>query len=125
MMSLTAFSQNATVSKLVCFPDTVAKKIAIDLVKGDSAIAVLKETQNLVKHFEDLSIANQRMINTYGKKVEIYQEQIDLYKSKEQHYINIQTVLESDVKKFKRRNTYFKISVGVLTVTTVLGFIIQ
>jgi hypothetical protein len=124
-MSLTAFSQNATVSKLVCFPDTVAKKIAIDLVKGDSAIAVLKETQNLVKHFEDLSIANQRMINTYGKKVEIYQEQIDLYKSKEQHYINIQTVLESDVKKFKRRNTYFKISVGVLTVTTVLGFIIQ
>jgi len=124
-MSLTAFSQNVTVSKLVCFPDTVAKKIAIDLVKGDSAIAVLKETQNLVKHFEDLSIANQLMINTYGKKVEIYEEQIDLYKTKERHYINIQTGLESDVKKFKRRNTYFKISVGVLTFTTVLGFIIR
>ena len=36
MLSLTAFSQTATENKKVCFPDSVAKKIAIDLVKAYS-----------------------------------------------------------------------------------------
>lgn len=124
-MSLTAFSQNVTVSKVVCFPDSIAKKIAIDLVKGDSARAELKETQKLVKHYEELNQYNQSMVSAYGKKVEMYSDQIDLYKSKETQYINIQTGLEASVKKYKKRNSFLRISVGILTVTTAIGFILR
>lgn len=125
MLSLTAFSQNVTVSKVVCFPDSMAKKIAVDLVKGDSAKAELKETQKLVKHYEELNQYNQNMVSAYGKKVEMYSDQIDLYKSKETQYINIQTGLEASVKKYKKRNSFLRITVGVLTVTTAVGFIIR
>ena len=125
MLSLTAFSQTATENKKVCFPDSVAKKIAIDLVKGDSAIAELKATQELVRHLEAINTTNKQAIKSYAKKMELYSDQINLFKQKEQTYIEIQTGLEKDVLKLNKRNKFLKISVGVLTITTAIGFLIQ
>jgi hypothetical protein len=124
-MSLTAFSQNAIVNKKVCFPDSIAKKIAVDLVKGDSAIAELKVTQELVKQLEDINATNKQAITSYVKKMSLYEDQINLFKQKEKVYVEIQTGLEGDVVRLKNRNKFLKISVGVLTITTAVGFLIH
>lgn len=122
---MTAFSQTATENKRICFPDSVAKKIAIDLIKGDSARAELKITQNLVKQLELINETHKHMITSYAKKMEVYTDQIDLYKQKESRYIDIQTGLEKDILKYKKRNKLLKISVGVLSITTTIGFLIH
>ena len=122
-MSLATFSQTGTnKSNLICFPDTVAKKIAIDLVRGDSAKAELEKTKILVTQLENKDVANQKLVGFYTEKCGNYETQINLYKQKESKYISIVTGLESDVKKEKKKNKIFKyISYGLTaTLATVL-----
>jgi len=122
ILSLPTFSQ--TVTNKVCFPEETAKKIAIDLVRGDSAKAELEKTKTLVIQLEEKNSTNQRLVNSYVEKCSNYQSQIDLYKAKEVKYTGIITGLESDVKKEKKKNKVFKyLSIG-LSVTTVLGVVI-
>ena len=123
-LSLATFSQTGT-NNTICFPDSTAKKIAIDLLRGDSAKAELSKTKILVDQLQEKITMQQRTVNLFADKVSNYETQVDLYRKKEVKYNEIVTGLETDVKKFKRKNTYFKISVGILTVTTVIGFIIQ
>lgn len=124
-MSLATFSQNATNKKIHCFPDSIAKKIAIDLVKGDSAKAELAETKRLILSLENKNATNERLVNSYVNKIANYTEQIALYKNKEGEYSKIVTGLENDVFKIKKANKYFKVTIGVLVLTTTLGFIIK
>jgi hypothetical protein len=49
---LTAFSQQDTTIKVKCLPVSVFKQIAQDLLKGDSAIAQLKLSEQQIIHFE-------------------------------------------------------------------------
>jgi hypothetical protein len=125
ILSLATFSQNATGNKLHCFPDSTAKKIAIDLVKGDSAKAELTRTKQLVSLLEEKNATNERLIMSYVTKVSNYTTQIDLYKKKESEYNKIVIGLEKDALKIKKANKYFKISVGVLSVTTIVGFLLK
>ena len=55
-MSLATFSQRGTNNKVHCFPDSIAKQIAIDLIKGDSAKVELAKTNILVNQLEEKSI---------------------------------------------------------------------
>ena len=123
-LSLATFSQTGT-NNTICFPDSTAKKIAIDLVRGDSAKAELTKTKILVDQLQEKITLQQRTVNVFADKVANYETQVDLFRKKEVKYNEIVTGLETDVKKFKRRNTYLKISVGILTVTTAIGFIIH
>lgn len=124
-MSLVSFSQTATNNKIHCFPDSVAKKIAIDLVRGDSAKAELEKTKQLVSILEEKNATNERLVMSYVSKVSNYTTQIDLYKKKESEYNKIVIGLEKDAIKIRKTNKYFKISVGVLSVTTVIGFLLK
>jgi len=106
LLSLTSFSQKDT-SK-ICFSYNKAKLIAIDLVKGDSAIAELKVVNKLVWQLNE--------------KISIQDSTITLYIDKEQNYIiqisdynkiivkkdEIITGLESDVTKLTRKNNNLK-----------------
>jgi hypothetical protein len=77
IMSLATFSQTGTTkSNLICFPDTVAKKIAIDLVRGDSAKAELIKTKLLVIQLENKDLANQKLVGFYTDKCGNYETQI-------------------------------------------------
>ena len=124
MMSLATFSQTVTNKTQVhCFPDSIVKKVAKDLLRGDSARAELTETKILVHELELKNFTNERLVNTYVNKVANYSSQIDLYKQKETKYISMVSGLENDVKKEKKKNKIFKIVTGILITSTVIGFV--
>ena len=123
MMSLATFSQTVTNKTQVhCFPDSIVKKVAKDLLRGDSARAELTETKILVHELELKNFTNERLVNTYVHKVANYSSQIDLYKQKETKYVEMVSGLENDVKKEKKKNKIFKIVTGILIASTVIGF---
>jgi hypothetical protein len=123
-MSLATFSQTGTTkSNLICFPDTVAKKIAIDLVRGDSAKAELIKTKLLVIQLENKDLANQKLVGFYTDKCGNYETQINMYKQKESKYINIVTGLESDVKKERKKLKIYKFATIGLGAATIGAFI--
>lgn len=121
-MSLAAFSQTGTnKNNLVCFPDSTAKKVAIDLVRGDSARAELIKTKQLVIKLEDKNAVNERLINSYVNKCANYTEQITLYRQKESKFTEIISGLESDVKQLKKKNKFFRyVTIGLGTTTAAL-----
>ena len=126
MMSLAIFSQTVTNKTQVhCFPDSIVKKVAKDLLRGDSARAELTETKILVHELELKNFTNERLVNTYVHKVANYSSQIDLYRQKEVKYVEMVTGLERDVKKEKKKNKIFKIVTGILITSTVIGFVVQ
>lgn len=115
MMSLAAFSQTGTNKNQVhCFPDSIVKKVAKDLLRGDSARAELTETKLLVHELELKNYTNERLINAYVTKVANYSAQFDLYKEKETQYKSIVTGLEQDNAKLKKKQKrVIKIVTGI------------
>ena len=93
ILNCPVFSQIDT-SK-ICFPYSVAKLIAIDLVKGDSAIAELELTQDLLCQQNQKIIEQDTLIETYKQKEINYVEQLK-YKDT---IFNTQKQLISDLKQ--------------------------
>ena len=106
LLSLTSFSQKDT--NKICLSYSIAKLIAIDLVKGDSAVAELKITNKLIWQL--------------NKKISTQDSIVTLYIAKEQNYISqnikyeeinienkkIITGLENDVAKLTKKNNRLK-----------------
>lgn len=93
-LSLTAFSQTDTSTKVKCLPVTTFKKIAQDLLRGDSAMAELK-------------LVNEQLIKT-EEKVALKDSIISTMQIKEQNYMSIidaqnqkYAVLEGYTKKLE------------------------
>ena len=126
---MTSFSQTVTNKKSVV--DTckltlsceIARKVAIDLVKGDSARAELAATQHLLQVTETKVLVRDQIIDSYRIKEQNYDQQINLYKQKEEGYVEIVTGLEQDSKKLKKSIKIIGTTAGVLLVTTILGFL--
>ena len=126
---MTSFSQTVTNKKSVV--DTckltlsceIARKVAIDLVKGDSARAELAATQHLLQVTETKVSVRDQIIDSYMIKEQNYHQQINLYKQKEEGYVEIVTGLEQDSKKLKKSVKIIGTTAGVLLVTTILGFL--
>lgn len=109
LLNLTAFSQ-ADTSKICLSPET-AKKIAIDLLSGDSAKAELKETKELLILTEQKVSLKDSIIVTHEAKEINYKNQIFYYQEKERIYVDRIGVLEN-----KNRN--LKLAVKALGGTT-------
>lgn len=88
--SLSLFSQNATQNQeFIKIPVPVVRKIVIDLVKGDSAIAQLHQSNLMIKELESktniqdsiiisykqVDANNQKIISNLERKVEIVETQ--------------------------------------------------
>ena len=112
LISLIAFSQTGT--DKICFPVETAKKIAVDLARGDSAIAELTLTKEVLKTTEEVVVQKDNIINTYKEKVDNFSKQIVAYKAKEFQYQDMVTGLESDNKKLNRKLLFSKVSTGVV-----------
>ena len=76
LLNFTVFSQIDT--NKIYFPYTTAKRIAIDLVKGDSAIAELKYTYTIIGQYKQSLVERDSIINTYRIKTSIYVQEISL-----------------------------------------------
>jgi hypothetical protein len=106
LLSLTSFSQKDT-SK-ICFPYSKAKQIAIDLVRGDSALAELKLTNKLVWQLNEKISTQDSIITLYIAKEQNYISQINNYDKIIVKKDEIITGLESDVTKLSRKNNRLK-----------------
>lgn len=89
MVSLSVFSQNATTTvEYINIPIPTAKKIAVDLLRGDSAISQLQ--------FANLTIGKQ------GEKLQVQKEIIDRLEQKDQNNGVIITELNKKVTIFEK-----------------------
>ena len=106
LLSLTSFSQKDT-SK-ICFSYSKAKQIAIDLVRGDSAIAELKITNKLVWQLNEKISTQDSTITLYIAKEQNYISQINNYDKISTKKDEIITGLEKDVTKLTKKNNRLK-----------------
>ena len=106
LLSLTSFSQKDT--SRICFSYSKAKQIAIDLVKGDSAIAELKITNKLVWQLNEKINTQDSTITLYIAKEQNYISQINNYDKISTKKDEIITGLENDVAKLARKNNRLK-----------------
>jgi hypothetical protein len=101
LLSSTSFSQTDT-SKL-CLNYNVAKQVAIDLVRGDSALAELEQTNLLVDQLTFKTTQQDSIINVYKDKDANCLSQIDNYnKIREQHNLMVNG-LEKDIESLKKK----------------------
>ena len=106
LLSLTSFSQKDT-SK-ICFSYSKAKQIAIDLVRGDSAISELKITNKLVWQLNEKISTQDSTITLYIVKEQNYISQINNYDKISTKKDEIITGLEKDVTKLTKKNNRLK-----------------
>ena len=113
LLSLTSFSQKDT-SK-ICFSYSKAKQIAIDLVRGDSAIAELKIINKLVWQLNEKISTQDSTITLYIVKEQNYISQINNYDKISIKKDEIITGLEKDVTKLTKKNNRLKTGLKYLS----------
>ena len=106
LLSSTSFSQKDT-SK-ICFPYSTAKKIAIDLVKGDSAMAELKVANKLIWQLNGKITEQDSVVKIYTEKNTNYLSQINDYGKIVVKKDEIITGLEGDVNELTNKNNNLK-----------------
>ena len=122
-LSLTAFSQQDTIIKVKCLPISVFKQIAQDLLKGDSAIAQLKLSDQQIIHIENKVILKDSIINTMKAKEFNYIKVIDTQNEKYNVLDGYSKRLALDLKKEKVKNK-FKSIVGTGMIAVLTFFLI-
>ena len=105
--NLKIFSQN-DINK-ICFDEPTAKKIAADLVKGDSAKAELEKTQKLIKQLNEKIVEKDSVILFYVKKDTNYINQVKSYAEVKEKQSVLVTSLEKDKEKLITENNNLKI----------------
>lgn len=106
LLNLTIFSQN-DINK-ICFDQTTAKKIAADLVKGDSAKAELEKTKKLVFQLNEKIVEKDSIILFYIKKDTNYINQVKSYAEIKEKQSVLVTGLEKDKEKLITENNNLK-----------------
>ena len=101
-----SFSQKDTPK--ICFDYDIAKKIAVDLVKGDSAIAELDQTNQLILELNEKSIRQDSVIKDFETKDYNYILQIENHVQINEQNSLIVKGLEKDVSKLQKSNNRLK-----------------
>ena len=120
---MNSFSQ--TVTDKICFSHDKAKSIAIDLTRGDSAIAELKITNKLVYQLNEKIDVKDSIINIYSSKEVNYLKQVTEYEKIVTVQDTIIKGLEQDINTLTIKNTNLKKGVkwlggGFLSTTLIL-----
>ncbi len=128
LTSLTAFSQAGITKQDSCsikISCNVAKRIAIDLVRGDSVRAELATTQHILELTEEELIVKDGIIAAYEQKDITYQEMMAALDQKS-------VVLEGHIQKLEKANRkqtrlvkFFRTAAGVLAATALVVFLIK
>ena len=106
LLNSTTFSQKDT--SRICFSYDKARRIAIDLVRGDSAMAELKIANKLVYQLNEKIDSQDSIIVLYTEKEKSHQKQIADYEKTIEKKDKIITGLEKDVNDLTRKNTNLK-----------------
>jgi hypothetical protein len=106
ILSSSSFSQ--TVTDKICFSHDKARTIAIDLTRGDSAIAELKVVNKMVWQLNEKIDAKDSTINIYIAKEKNYIKQVADYEKIVTVQDTVIKGLEKDVNDLTRKNTNLK-----------------
>ena len=106
ILSSKSFSQ--TVTDKICFSHDKARAIAIDLTRGDSAIAELKVVNKMVWQLNEKIDAKDSTINIYIAKEKNYLKQVADYEKIVTVQDTVIKGLEKDVNDLTRKNTNLK-----------------
>ena len=108
LLTLSSISFSQTDTNRICFSYSKAKLIALDLVKGDSAIAELKVANKLVWQLNEKSNAQDSLVTLYVAKEQNYIKQVTDYEKIVTVQDTIIKGLEKDVIDLTRKNTNLK-----------------
>jgi chromosome segregation ATPase len=109
LLSLTAFSQNATTKEqLVCLPQSTAQKIAVDLIRLDSVTVELKNTQVVLQKTEQKLTEQDSLVLIYKEKLSTYQQEIATQNIRFNTCSERVTKLEKDVVALTDKNKRLK-----------------
>jgi hypothetical protein len=106
ILSSSSFSQ--TVTDKICFSHDKARSIAIDLTRGDSAIAELKVINKMVWQLNEKIDVKDSIINIYISKEKNYIEQTATYEKVMAVQDEVIKGLEKDVTDLTRKNNNLK-----------------
>ena len=120
-LSLQGFSQNVTPSitdtQVVVLPVKVAKEIAKDLLRGDSAITELKLANSQIKQLEIKSEYQDSIIIYLREKEKNYVTLIDSEKRKNEILNEEIKKTQKELKKVTAKKTFYNLVSGAIIVT--------
>lgn len=128
LLSLTAFSQTATVNKndtSFTLPARVGRLAVIDIIKGDECKSALTESKSTIEILLKLKNINANQIKVYEEKIDLYKTEISLYQEKEIKYNETVQCLTTKLDKSNKRNRFLTIACSALAVTTGLCFLLN
>ena len=108
LLILSSISFSQTVTDKICFSHDKARSIAIDLTRGDSAIAELKIVNKMVWQLNEKIDAKDSTINIYIAKEKNYIKQVADYEKIVTVQDTVIKGLEKDVNDLTRKNTNLK-----------------
>ena len=118
MLSSTCFSQTVTKSytdtQKIVLTDPVAKQIVIDLLRGDSAFAQLKMSNQHIIELENIVSLKDSVIDKMKLKEENYNLIISDEKKKTEIYQKELKITQKELKRIKAKRTFTNIISGVL-----------
>lgn len=115
MTSSFAFSQNATTTiEYINIPVPTVKKITIDLLKGDSAIAQLDLSNRMIAELQAKTVLQDNIISNYEKKEQNYLGIVTELEKKVSVYQTELKNTQKELKKVKAKRTFGKIISGVI-----------
>lgn len=118
MLSSTCFSQTVTKSytdtQKIVLPVPVAKQIVIDLLRGDSAFAQLKMSNQHIIELENIVSLKDSVIYKMKLKEENYNLIISDEKKKTEIYQKELKITQKELKRIKAKRTFTNIISGVL-----------
>ena len=114
VISLIAFSQKDTISKIKCFPIPVVKLITKDLLSGDSAKALLKLTERQLDSTIRKTYIQDSIIGSYKQKIENYDTIVGYERNKFNTLQDYTNKLEIDLKTEKVKTKFLRWGTGGL-----------
>jgi hypothetical protein len=111
LLSLTLFSQTGTNNKqqpTVCIPESIAQKIAVDLLRLDSVSVELTTTQQVLRKTETKVAKQDSVIQTYLEKIQTYQKESAAQTERYETCAGRVTKLEKDVTTLTEKNRKLK-----------------
>ena len=118
MLSSTCFSQTVTKTytdtQKIVLPVPVAKQIVIDLLRGDSAFAQLKMSNQQIVELETMVSLKDSVIEKMKLKEENYNLIIIEERKKTEIYQKELKITQKELKRIKEKRTFTNIISGVL-----------
>ena len=127
MLSSTCFSQTVTKSytdtQKIVLPVPVAKQIVIDLLRGDSAFAQLKMSNQHIIELENIVSLKDSVIDKMKLKEENYNLIISDERKKTEIYQKELKITQKELKRIKAKRTFTNIISAVLIGTLTYMYI--